>query len=172
MATEAYVQGCRDGKLPEVPAGTQVALLRQTLLIDNTGRIRPTHVTENLQMRVHQDLDKPHLYELTLQRRDLFAGRNGGLRPVGPDDTIYFSFGAFVHQDFFETKKPAQPPKALNCRGCHNAIGGGAIESLGILRAAESVELRASKITEEARHIINWTEKSYTWGLIQGMWGR
>ena len=80
-------------EVPQIPAGTQVALLRRMMLIDKAGTLRLSPVTESLQIRVYQKLKTPDMYEFSLKRQDLFAGRNGGLHPTGPDETNHFDLG-------------------------------------------------------------------------------
>jgi len=168
-ATEAYLSEFRDGKLPDVPQGTHVALLRQTLLIDKDGAVRPTHLIESLEMRVYQDLEQPQVYQFSMRRRDLFAGKTGGLRSATEDETAYFAFGG-VKLDVFEMNKPPQPEKALNCMACHTGVAGGGIHGFGILRATDAPVLQPTKIADQTRRTIDWTARSYSWGLLQGMW--
>ena len=89
-------------ELPQFPQGTKVALLRQTVLIDNQGNLVPTRLTESLQIRVFRldpkeamfsDRANQDLFELRLRRKDLFAGRAGGLR-------VYQSTGLLVNNAF------------------------------------------------------------------------
>jgi len=88
QTTEAAV------KKLEFPTGTQVALLRRIFLIDTTGALRPTRLTESLQLRVFQEPYRNHpAFEFALRRADLIARRSGGLRPIGEEDVLYFNFG-------------------------------------------------------------------------------
>ena len=56
-ATEAFLRKMQNGDLPQFPEGTQTALLRRMLLIDNSGTIREAPLAESLQIRVYRNLD-------------------------------------------------------------------------------------------------------------------
>ena len=73
-------------ELPQFPVGTQVALGREMLLIDDQGKITPTRLLESLQLRVYRDIpkadpkkldqfdrltSKQDFYEFRLRREDL-----------------------------------------------------------------------------------------------------
>src|SRR2546425_6842792 len=85
-------------ELPEFPAGTQLALVREMVLIDNQGNLQSTKIIEDLQIRVHREIpnDIPgalntsrnearkalDVFEFKLSRPKLFADEGGGLRAV------------------------------------------------------------------------------------------
>src|SRR5262249_896459 len=75
-ATAEYLK-----RLPQFPKGTEVALVRRAVLIDTSHRVVASPLTESVQLRVG---DVPA--EFRLSRVQLFAGRAGGLRPLGPDE--------------------------------------------------------------------------------------
>lgn len=91
-------------QLPKFPPQTQFALVRQMTVIDKLKRIRPTQITQSVQIRVHHKRGKVNssnaaleeevafqrrklkrasqdFYEFTLHRKTLFADRHGGLHP-------------------------------------------------------------------------------------------
>jgi hypothetical protein len=185
-------------KTASFPPGTQVALLRRTFLVDRTGTLRPTRLTESLQLRV---LGKPKAespgFEFVLSRGEFFANRGGGLRPVGRAETSHFNFGfagdMLYRPDPFEARDRPQPLALLNsCRQCHGDDSGGSRVATAFAAGREvpvypSEELQrqigktilsysekpALAPTEEKRQIestMNWGRKTYTWGLLQGMW--
>jgi hypothetical protein len=147
-ATEAYVKELEQGKLPPLPRGAQAALLRRMLLIDDQGRLRPTKLTESLQLRTfsgdEEDVGAPTVFKLA--RSGLFAGKDDGLR--------------------------ALDLKGNKCLGCHFTHDGNGVRSLNSrsMGARDRSALAASNLEEQTRRSIAWTEKSYTWGLLQGMW--
>jgi hypothetical protein len=174
-ATEAFVRKTADGDLPQFPAGTQTALLRRMLLIDSSGQIRLSPLTESVQLRVFRQMDTGMPYELTLQRSALFAGRHGGLRAVGADETSFFDFQTRAG-DAFEAPKLRPAAVVLRtCTNCHARNDGrGGIHSVQTSYARVVTETRpalvATDLGQEARRTIEWTQKSYTWGLLQGLW--
>jgi hypothetical protein len=174
-ATETYLKTLQNGALSQFPEGTQTALVRRTLLIDSTGQLRVAPLTENVQLRVFRKLDEGDAFEFTLRRSDLIAGRHGGLRPVRADETSYFDFQT-RSGDVFEMKKPPPAPVILkNCVGCHGRVEAkGGIYSVNTIYNRgldeESPGLMPSGLREEARAVLNWTRKTYSWGLLQGLW--
>ncbi len=93
--------------MPQLPKGTQVALLRQAFLINTKGKIVPTTMTESLQLRVHHTITPSPNYihytngpsshdqdffQLRMRRSELFAHRGGGLTAVHPGEKEYATF--------------------------------------------------------------------------------
>jgi hypothetical protein len=145
-ATEAYLKRMKDGALPELPEGAQTALLRRWLLIDDEGRPRATPLTESLQLRVYwkDELGRPFAFRL--RRGELFADRDGGLKPL--------------------------PLKGENCGSCHARIEGQGVRTIATLYAGESNKpgLVAADPGQQPGNTIVWLQKTYTWGLLQGLW--
>jgi hypothetical protein len=175
-ATEAFLMRMRDGDLPQFPEGTQTALLRRMLLIDKTGALRESPLTESLQVRVYRILDLGIPYEFTLRRKDLFAGRDGGLHALKTDETSYFDFQT-RRGDVFEM--PELPPAEAvlqTCTHCHSRLDGrGGIHTMRTIYARgeareRATGLRPTTVRHEAGSTIGWVRKSYTWGLLQGLW--
>ena len=77
-------------KLPELPEGTQVALVAQVMALDDKGIPFPTTLTENVQLRVYRQPkksltlanDAQARFEFRLDRAALFAHKTVTLRPV------------------------------------------------------------------------------------------
>jgi hypothetical protein len=135
-------------RLPQFPPNTEVALLRQMIVVDTDGHLLPTAVTESVQLRVYHAVTSgsPYInyhngpasrdqdfFEFRLARPALFA-RSGGLRAVQPAEKEFsplFSFGI----DPFETSRKndwwvRQPSEILaRCRGCHADSGIHSVQS-------------------------------------------
>jgi hypothetical protein len=175
-ATESFLRRMQDGELPQFPEGTQTALLRRMLLIDTSGTLRQTPLTESLQIRVYRKLDLGVPYEFTLRRCDLFAGRNGGLHAVGPDETSYFDFQTRGGDVFEVPKLPPAEAIMQSCTRCHEHQGGlGGMHTVNTIYARidgrqKPTGLRPATLSQEARMTIDWVQKSFTWGLLQGLW--
>ena len=173
-ATEAFLKRTRAGDPPQFPEGTQTALLRRTLLIDSSGTLRESPLTESLQIRVYRKLDLGIPCAFTLRREDLFAGRNGGLRAVTPDETSYFDFQT-RGGDVFEMPK-LLPAAAImqSCEHCHAHLDGrGGIHTVNTIYSRfgrGATGLAPTTLRQEASATIDWTRKSFTWGLLQGLW--
>jgi hypothetical protein len=101
---EMEAQGGRlNPQLPQFPVGTEVAMVRQMMLFDRTGKLVPTPITESVQIRVYRAIPvrssqfngpgdwaaartEQDFYEIRLRPERLFAGQAGGLQPVAPGD--------------------------------------------------------------------------------------
>ena len=136
-------------RLPQFPPNTEVALLRQMIVVDTDGHLLPTAVTESVQLRVYHAVTSgsPYInyhngpasrdqdfFEFRLARPALFARSGGGLRAVQPAEKEFsplFSFGI----DPFETSRKndwwiRQPGEILaRCRGCHADSGIHSVQS-------------------------------------------
>jgi len=129
---------------PLLPKGTQLALLRRTLLIDRDSNIRATRLIESVQIRVIRETPRPPTrpvpglpadpgeqdgYEFVRSRPKLFAGDAGGLRPVTLDEVQpwFPEFRAHLADPIEDQTKPgraAKPPFGVTpplgrCIVCH-----------------------------------------------------
>src|SRR5262245_59958521 len=184
-ATEDYLKSLEDlrqrtGAIPQIPEGTQVAPLRRMMLVDSTGSLRLTPVTESLQLRVYQKLAVADMYEFRLRRQDLFAGGAGGLQPTAPDEVNYFDSGFLglpphASHDPLETKpfKPLNdrlsPIVMKSCIACHGAPGIFGVQSM-FVDHFDQPPLGASNLEDQVSSHRNRTYKTYAWGLLQGFW--
>ena len=163
--------------LPALPEGTQIALVRRMLLIDDKGRIVPSNLTQSIQLRVFRG--KQAFFEFRMNRGALFAANAGGLRAVGPDDVEFLTFSA-KGDDPFEHERlpgPLRPGSVLGiCSACHSEFEPG-IRSVKSVRA-----LLRPNATVDSRHE-RWAgwftqptlagelkTRRYDWGLLQGLW--
>jgi RNA polymerase sigma factor (sigma-70 family) len=185
-ATQAYLKKAAKGDVTQFPVGTQVVLLRRALLIDDTGTPRPTRLTESVELRYYQkpvrggqpiDVGTPAVF--VLSRKDLLAGRNGGLRPLGRDEAAPYSFQGRAGRDDGDPlelpRRVAKPePLLQTCAGCHERKDGyGGIHTVNITTAGERGEppgLAPMTDDDQDRATVRWLRKTYTWGLVQGLW--
>ena len=171
--------------IPQFPAGTQVALLRQMFLIDATGRIVATPVTISLQLRVYRTIGnagdmvagRMRFLEFQLSRRDLFANGHG-LSPVGADHKTYSFFGLLGQDDPFEsTDLTARRPvttgtKTLQtCAGCHVASGIYSVNSFSKQNseAKPDPHLLPTTPSEETSRAVWLKSQQRDFGLLQGL---
>lgn len=173
-------------RLPQFPVGTQLALVRRMVLIDNKGHYTPTNITEQVQIRVHRTIpsDIPDalntdsneartaldVYEFKLSRPKLFAGENGGLRAVEIGETefpLFHSHGI----DLFEEVSDRWPLErhlrvVLNaCSNCHFRPG---IHS--VLSRERGNIIPSWELKYEVSGTKWWKRRQYSWGLLQGLW--
>jgi hypothetical protein len=180
--------------LPQFPVGTQVALVRQMLLIDKEGALIPSPLTESVQLRVFRkvagahpddrrpgDPDPQDSYEFTLKRVLLFAGKNGGLQPVERDEKDFRSQLLVIGYDEFDSQDndslETQMGRPIrSCLGCHDRpgiysfrsyIGGDYPRGQYYLpRLRENY----GEGNEQARLTTFKKQEQYSWGLLRGLW--
>ena len=156
-ATLAYIQRLRSSgqppllgdflnlALPQFPVGTHVALVRQLIVVDSTGKMVPTKVTESVQLRVYHAITPgkgymnyingpsshdQDFFEFRMSRPELFAGRNGGLVAVGPTETEFATFNTHG-VDAFDSASPLNGQNIIlrRCGGCHSDSGIHSVQS-------------------------------------------
>jgi hypothetical protein len=178
-ATKAYLAKIGKGKWDQFPEGTQVALVRRMLLIDTNGNLCVSPVTEEVQFRVFRHLDTVDSYELRLSRKDLFADRRGGLRGVAADETSCYDISGFHGgsptgtQDLLEVKPRSRPHLVMDCCvTCHRFQVEGGIRSVvsAFASGRRHLDLQPTTADAQIRSALNWARKTYSWGLLQGLW--
>lgn len=184
-------------RLPQFPAGTRLALVRQMLVIDERGEPAPTDIVESVQIRIHRALptDIPDafdsvgaaaraslsLYEFRLSRARLFAGEAGGLRAVARDEHEFPQFQSHGI-DPFEDKDARTPIERRritvlgSCVACHFRPG---IHSV-LSRMPDIVQLRmrdvrreliaATGYRREADGTKAWKMRRESWRLLRELW--
>ena len=181
--------------LPQFPVGTQVALVRQMVLINEAGELVASSLTESIQLRVYRRIrTDPHefqeseirknqsFFEFDLRRRDLFAGKNGGLRLVGDEEQAYTSLQFITGwADPFEAPKGEQPrhlmPVMKTCSACHSDSGIYSVNSY-TQRSSErqKSDLALWPTTLEDEQLKERTRmesrRRYDWGLLRGLTAR
>lgn len=113
--------------LPQMPKGTEFALVRRALLVDSSRRVVASPLTESVQIRVtrvdvpeftqetFEKLDKAlgrrqdwHAFEeFQMRRADLFAKDGCGLRDVSDERDFKTGFSAHGWDEFGEKRSPA-----------------------------------------------------------------
>jgi hypothetical protein len=181
--------------LPQFPAGTQVALLREMLVIDDGGVIKPTPLIESLQLRVYRKIPRPaarasaprtgmdsgqDVFEFNLRRRNLFKGTTSGLVAVADQDREYPLFGSH-NVDPFETAggtHGGQVHIMQRCAACHvpPGVDGPGIRSVQTYTRSMAPpaglhppDLVDCSRTSQERAAIRWKRQHYSWGLLEGL---
>ena len=178
-------------ELPQFPAGTQLALIRQLTLIDDRGNLTPTPLTESVQLRVYHSIPggvsvnvaearaSQDVYKFVLSRAKLFAAEDGGLRPVAKEEK---EFPLFMSQgiDWFELRSGDEAVEKFqsvvlnSCASCHASPGVHSMLSYSRRRfAAQNIfppEPREASLPDEASNTAYWKSRQYEWGLLQGLW--
>lgn len=179
-----------NSNLPQFPGGSQLALVRTMALIDNQGKLIPTRLTEQAQIRVHHAISKTiplgvdlssneertsqDFYEFKLSRVKLFAGDSGGLRALARDDKEFLLFGSHGTDPFDRLKENESMERSRIttlrfCVNCHYRPGIHSMMSLGGFTGAQA-ELIASNLNHETIVTLEWQQTRFHWGLLQGLW--
>lgn len=111
--------------MPQFPAGTHVALVRQMMLVDSAGSLRVTPLVQMIQMRVYQPLGDA-VVEFRLSREALFAGKAGGLRPVEAGEREFVQFVALPHDQIdrpLGSRGTLDLAPVFRCNACHREPG-------------------------------------------------
>jgi len=165
--------------VPEFPPGTELALVRKAMLIDNQGNLQPSNLVEDIQIRVQRTIPTEILpihnidrneartamdvFEFKFSRPGLLAA-GGGLRALQAGEK---EFALFASHDFdFEEREPL-----AGCANCHFRPGVHSMLSRGRLLGTERVEVVPSwDANYEAKVTKSWMGRQYGWGLFQGLW--
>jgi hypothetical protein len=191
-----YLDFSRD--LPQFPAGTEFALVRRMCVIDADGRIVPTPIVVSIQKRHYLAIAGPtiteepnnrlrysypmNFYEFRMQR-----DRNAALRAVTRDEEDFRQFDSMGY-DAFDSSNPYErgasnaPPVdpsssqytvLRDCTTCHQAAGIYSVNSYVRLfspRYSDPPKLFPADPNRSIRAAINWKERQFSWGLLQGLW--
>lgn len=131
-------------KAPQFPVDTEVALVRQAMLIDVTGQPMVSPIVESIQLRRYRSIAKndQQFAEYRLSQRALLAGESS-LRRVGEEEKDFLTFHSHG-LDAFESSSPearffegaalqnvrfAPTHTALGCSSCHQSSGVGSFTS-------------------------------------------
>jgi hypothetical protein len=174
-----------DPATPQFPEGTVVALLRKMAVINDKLEPVMTPITQSVQFRVFRKVsadeyrdwragfaDSQHVFEVTMRRRDLLAGRSGGLHQVAPEEAEYQLIGGL------------HGPRAVQLRGsvvlstcarCHSANGifsvntyTGGLRSVS-RRTINPQLLPADNADYQGRATMEWKMQQFEWGLLRGL---
>jgi hypothetical protein len=173
---------------PQFPAGTMVALVRQMVVIDEKLEPVPTSITQAVQLRVYKkvgDVQGMHtlasvvarqsVYDFVMQRRDLLAGRAGGLHAVTRDEREYRQ----THDPRDDTSAKARenrigPLVLSTCASCHQGDGIFSVHSYtGLLhipyRSLNPQLLPAAAPDYQRAAAVEWKKRQFDWGLLRGL---
>ena len=162
---------------PQVPAGTELALVRRAILIDTSGRPVVSPVTESVQLRRYREIppsltidfyDKmQQVAEFQLSRRALLKGELG-LRRVGENETQFPVFSTHG-DDLFESGDVNGSP-ALGCHGCHQGVGVVSFTSYSRVQFERDrlfIPIHAGTEAQESVKAITYLERRDSWKLLE-----
>jgi hypothetical protein len=157
---------------PQLPDGSQVALVRRLLLPDRDGGLRPTAVVESVQIRVFPKKGEQHAFEFALDRGPLLAGTSP-LRATNLDEGRFFGFEEWGgHFDPLHGEKPVPKPAPTQCTLCHSVGRGGSLFTFVTFGFGLTSGYKGASVAD-VRDQMNWTvehkRQSHSWGLLQGL---
>jgi hypothetical protein len=168
--------------LPQFPTGTQVALVRQMMLISSRGDLVPSRLTESVQIRVFRDVPSradwlaghynklQDVFEFRLSRPRLFGGEAGGLRAVASGERGFSQF-LTMPMDPLELHLVPPQPRLESCQGCHGAPG---IHSLlgprTIWAGEDAVELLSSSAPDQTASAVVRKQHQPNWKRLKEFW--
>jgi len=148
----------------DLPAGSEVALVRRALLIAARAVITPTNLIESVQLRVYEKTGLS-VSEFRLSRAMLLAGQAGGLRAVGEGERDFKTGFAGSAGDPFEEPPVSQDfgvrrvDIRAECTGCHSR------DRFPGLRAPRPLlEVRAARAMETA---VKWKRERVDWKALR-----
>lgn len=178
--------------LPQFPPGTEVALARQMIAINNMGKLVPTRLTESVQLRVYHTITPGKKYmnyingpsshdqdffEFQMSRQQLFAGHSGGLLAVAPNQTQYATFSTHG-LDPFEENSPSREGGVVlkRCPACHSDSGIHSVQSRvqWMQRPSSDHELssgpKGDPMMWETIVTVSYKEHRQEFKLLQTLW--
>lgn len=188
--------------LPQFPTNTEWALVRRMCVIDTNGEIQPTSITESIQMRRYYTFTDQlitnsgggvnliipqNCYEFQMNRRQNCQLRELGQKEKGFNFVHFMGMG--IDQFEYEFKDASgklqkydssdlQSVTLDTCRQCHGGPGIFSVNSYTRFLSffSESPQrpasLTALDFNREIENTINWKQRQFDWGLLQGLWNR
>jgi hypothetical protein len=164
-------------KLPELPEGTEMALVSQVMAIDDKAVPFPTTITENVQIRVYRlpkdsltkSADAQARFEFRLDRAALFAHKPVTLRPVGQKELDW----EFINHLGQKTGDSEEKGAIMaSCFDCHNEPGVNSFRTFTQMRSSTGQirQMTMSKRSHEVGRAVTWKKSQLDYQLLQGYW--
>jgi hypothetical protein len=166
--------------VPQFPAGTELALVRQMNLFDHDGSLVSAPITESVQIRVFHNVPanganwqydqnaaatSQDVYEIKLNRANLFAGKSGGLGAVTRDDQDF----RILQSHGFDFDGPVRTLDG--CAKCHTGSGIYSVRSIAsLLKPSQAQGEATDACRNEATTTLSWKQDRYNWRLLNGYW--
>jgi hypothetical protein len=167
---------------PQFPEGTMVALVRQMAAINDKIDPVMTPITQSVQFRVFRKVDttgyrdwrsdfaeSQFVYEVAMRRRDLLAGRSGGLHQVAPDEAEYQLIGGLHGTRAVQLRGSVV---LSTCARCHTANGIFSVNTYTHMLGPATINpqlLPADSADYQGRATTEWKVQQFDWGLLRGL---
>jgi hypothetical protein len=184
--------------LPSFPAGTQVALVRQMMLLDNEGNLFVSPIAESVQIRVYREITTARardftgglttmarnsgqdFFEIRISRPLLFSRKHGGLRATDRDEIEPPTFQTMGYDMLDESDGPERVAPSFTsimqrCLNCHSGGGIRSFNSVDSLLMPTRGQLDPQDVNYGPRYwnesaALWWKQNRYDWGLLNGYW--
>ena len=178
--------------LPELPAGTQVALVRQLTLFDSQSKLTAAPITESVQIRVYHSVTPSpapavgidqmitksgqDFYAIRLSRPLLFANQSGGLKAARPDERDFTLFGGGGPDEGSPghyVSLASYHPVVKACVMCHREVGLQSLKTRDRLLKPNPLqpdlppEAFEPRSWQDAR-VLSWKQDQDNWRLLSG----
>ena len=177
-ATLDFIKSLNTDPQTVLTTGSDVALVRRMILIDDQGDLVLSPLIETIQIRHFNPEQIFHEFELS--RMLLFEGSSGGL-DLNQDLFLLF----FSHGDVFEFNSPPDLQATIPeiCKACHFAYphvpnSGNTQSIISYSRANFSLPnnerpiLMPTSWNNEAQVVIGWKHNHNTWRNLEDLWKR
>jgi hypothetical protein len=178
--------------LPELPAGTQVALVRQLTLFDSQSKLTAAPITESVQIRVYHSVTPStapavgidqmitksgqDFYAIRLSRPLLFANQSGGLKAARPDERDFTLFGGGGPDEGSPghyVSLASYHPVVKACVMCHREVGLQSLKTRDRLLKPNPLqqdlppEAFGPRWWQDAR-VLSWKQDQDDWRVLGG----
>lgn len=180
-------------QVPQIPVGTEFALVRRMALPDRDGHLRLTQVAESVQIRHYTDIPSVNplasrdvalarLFqepsEIELSRTLLFSQHRSGLRGVTANDDPFLIFPAMSQGfDAFEDKRMRMRAFSpfIVCTSCHLGPGIQSMMSFAFRGNPNegpvlSPRLAETTSREESDKVMEWAQTQEQWKDLLRLW--
>lgn len=172
---------------PQFPAGTMVALVRRMVVVDEHTEPVPTLITQSVQLRVYKKVGdggasyprdrigtRQSVVDFVTRRRDLLAGRAGGLHAMARDEREYRqSHDPRVAEVARAREHRVGPVVLATCARCHQSDGVFSVLSynqmLDASRSSNPQLLPAADPDSQRTAAVQWKKRQFDWGLLRGL---
>jgi hypothetical protein len=178
-----FPEGFRFDSHPHAPLAA-VALVTQSLLIDNSGNLVPSRITTEVQVRdfswtANGQLAKTAIAEFDLSRRALLTDRaSGGLLPSGETSPAYLAAAGNDYQ--FATSIDSSDGRARDiaimgslrtrCAGCHGPEVGTLFTFSVHGRQLGEIRNLNKRLNEHAQYVVEKKMQLESWRSLEERW--
>ena len=158
---------------PKFPVGTELALVRRALLIDNTGRPQVSPITESIQVRRYREIPSGDRFDFhgTMQQPAEFqltrhALNHGtvGLRRLSEDERQFRTFSSHG----FDMEGPTVVLRT--CASCHQGIGAISFTSYSRVQFSQQnlfIMMHAAGEPQESAAALIFLRSHGSWKILQ-----